>query len=164
MTPPSTDGEFMQTQDFGATAGGMGKVRARFFKHEKRDMVEISIIGDPNTVVRRVKPEDTHRFKMDWEAYESGKGEVEVPGTPLTEVPGVDTNQALAYKLRGVRVAEELAALDDAACRGIGMGALTHRNAAQNLLKAKQFDAMQKQMDDKPKRGPGRPPKDEQAA
>ena len=141
----------------------MSKVRAKFFKDDDgqhRDMVEISIIGDPNTLIRKVTPEDVQRFPRDWEAYQAGEAEVVVVGTPLTDVPGIDKGVSLALELKGVRTAEELAALVEAATKGLGMGMTTFAQSARLLLKAKQYDALE--ADTAPaRRGPGRPPKSE---
>lgn len=143
------------------------KLRASFFKDAdgKQDLVEIVIIGDPNTIVKKVAPEHVRTFPREWEAYQSGQTEIKVEGTPLTEVPGVDRNLALALKLKGVRTAEELAALDEAAATGLGMNMRTFVSSAKNLVKIKQYEkqeAAQAAMlaaveEDKPRRG--RPPK-----
>lgn len=138
------------------SVGGPGKVRPTFVREGDRDYVELKIIGDPNTVIEKVTPAHVQRWPREWEAYQQGKTEVEIKGTPLTDVPGIDRGQAMAYKLNNVRTAEELADLDDAACRGLGMGAMTHRKAAQMLLKLNALQAAQ--VDDEPKRR-GRPPK-----
>lgn len=143
------------------------KLRANFFKDVdgKRDLVEIVIIGDPNTLIKKVAPEHVKTFPREWEAYQSGQTEIKVEGTPLTEVPGVDRNLALALKLKGVRTAEELAALDEAAATGLGMNMRTFVSSAKNLVKIKAYEkqeAAQAAMlaaveEDKPRRG--RPPK-----
>ena len=138
----------------------LGNVRANFFKDDTsgRDMVEIKIVGDPNSLIRKVTPEDTQRFAKDWEAYQSGSTEVDVGGTPITEVPGVDRNMALALKLKGVRNAEELAELHEAAAKGLGMGVYTASKAAKQLIRLKELEAMQALVADARRRG--RPPKD----
>lgn len=117
----------------------MSKLRAKFFKDGNKDMVEVSIVGDPCTMIRRVKPQDETDFPHEWAAYFSGQGHVDVGGTPLTDVPGITAPMATAYRLKGVRNAEELAALDDAAIRTLGMNALAFRLAAQNLLAAREL-------------------------
>lgn len=144
-------------------AGGKGKLRATFFKDDAlgRDMVEIKMIGDPNTFIRKVTPEDVLKFPREWEAYQAGAKEVDVGGTPITEVPGVDRNLALALKLKGVRNAEELAALDEAAAKGLGMGIYTMSRTARLLIAAKRQEAMDALVETQVKRGPGRPPKSE---
>lgn len=143
--------------------GGKGKLRANFFKDDTtgRDMVVIKMIGDPNTHIRKVEPEDTVKFKADWDSYQAGEKEVDVGGTPITEVPGVDRNLALALKLKGVRNAEELAGLDEAAAKGLGMGMFTLAKTARLLLAAKRNEALAAVIEP-PKRGPGRPPKTDQ--
>ena len=146
------------------------KLRANFFKDVdgKQDLIEIVIIGDPNTLIKKVAPEHVKTFPREWEAYQSGQTEIKVDGTPLTEVPGIDRNLALALKLKGVRTAEELAALDEAAATGLGMNMRTFVSSAKNLVKIKAYEkqeAAQAAMlaaveEDKPRRG--RPPKVEE--
>jgi predicted RecB family nuclease len=68
-------------------------------------------------------------------------------------VPGIDKDKAMQLKLKGVRTAEELAALDDAACNAVGMGTLTFRKIARLLLQTKKLEAEAEM----PRRG--RPPK-----
>jgi hypothetical protein len=146
------------------------KLRANFFKDVdgKQDLIEIVIIGDPNTLIKKVAPEHVKTFPREWEAYQSGQTEIKIEGTPLTEVPGIDRNLALALKLKGVRTAEELAALDEAAATGLGMNMRTFVSSAKNLVKIKAYEkqeAAQAAMlaaveEDKPRRG--RPPKVEE--
>lgn len=140
--------------------GGTGKLRGKFFKDDMtgRDMIEIRAIGDPNSFISKVEPEHVVKFAREWEAYNQGKTEVDVGGTPIIEVPGVDRNLALALKLKGVRNAEELAALDESAAKNLGMGILTASKAAKNLVRMKELEAMQALMAEGPRRG--RPPKD----
>jgi hypothetical protein len=136
------------------------KVRAKFFKGETgHDYVEISIIGDPNTVLRKVGPEDTVRFPKEWESYQSQAGELPVTGTPLIEVPGIDNGAALGLRLKGVRTAEELAGLDESAAKALGHGIWTFCQNARNLLKLRDMEAMQDMVASAPRRG--RPPKAE---
>lgn len=140
-------------------SGGPGKLRGKFFKDDAtgRDMIEIRIVGDPSTLISKVQPEHVVKFAREWEAYQQGATEVDVGGTPITEVPGVDRNVALALKLKGVRNAEELAALDEAAAKGLGMGIFTMSKAAKQLVRLKELEAMQSMLADAPRRG--RPPK-----
>lgn len=134
------------------------KVRAKFFKGETGlDYVELSIIGDPNTVIRKVGPADTVRFPKEWEAYSAGNGELPVEGTPLTDIPGIDANVSLGLRLKGVRTAEELAGLDEGAAKALGMGMWTFCQNARNMLKLREMEAMQEMVAAAPRRG--RPPK-----
>jgi hypothetical protein len=144
----------------------MSKLRVKFFRDGDRDYAEVTIIGDPNTLIQKVDEWHVKTFPREWEAYQRDAGEVEVKGTPLTEVPGIDRNAALALKLKGVRVAEELAALDDGAAQGLGMGMMTFIKSARLLMKAKAAEAQLEVIAaaEQIKRGPGRPPKVEQAS
>lgn len=134
------------------------KVRPKFFKGENgRDYVEISIVGDTNTVVRKVGPEDTVRFAREWATYSENGSELPIEGTPLTDVPGIDNNAALGLRLKGVRTAEELAGLDEAAAKAMGMNGVTFWNGAKNLIKLRELEALQAIVAEAPRRG--RPPK-----
>lgn len=144
------------------------KLRANFFKDVdgKQDLVEIVVIGDPNTLIKKVTPEHVKRFPREWEAYQAGSTEVTVAGTPLTEVPGVDRNAALAMKLKGIRTAEELANLDEGAAVALGMNMRTFVKSAQNLVKLRKLEAAQALEEklnaleaDEPKPRRGRPPR-----
>lgn len=148
-------------------SGGPGKLRGKFFKDDVtgRDMIEIRIVGDPSTLISKVQPEHVVKFAREWEAYQQGNTEVDVGGTPLTEVPGIDRNLAMALKLKGVRNAEELAALDEAGSKNLGMGILTASKAAKNLVRMKELEAMQALMAEAPRRGrPPNPPKSDDIA
>lgn len=129
------------------------KVRAKFFKGESgRDYVEISIVGDPNTVIRKVTPADTEHYAKEWDAYNANGGELPVVGTPLTEVPGIDANAAVGLRLKGVRTVEELAGLDEAAAKSLGMGGLTFWNTAKQLIRIRELEALQAAVEAAPKR------------
>lgn len=139
----------------------MSRLRAKFFKDEDtaKDMIQISWVGEATSLIRKVTPADVNRFPSEWAAYESGQSEVEVVGTPLTEVPGIDKNLAMGLRLKGVRTVEELAALDEAASKGLGMGIFTFSKSARNLLAARELEAMKAMQAEAPRRG--RPPKTE---
>lgn len=141
----------------------MSNVRAKFFKSESgQDLVQISIIGDPCDIILKVEPNHLERFPQEWAAYKAGDKEIDYGGTPLIEVPGLDNNVAIAYKLKGVHNAEMLANLSDAAALGLGMGGLTLRNVARLLVEANKHnpEALKaaQAVPEAPKRK-GRPPK-----
>lgn len=119
-------------------------LRAEFYRDGKSDYISIGIIGDPNVYKGKVTPEDIRKFPREWEAYQKGRpADEEISGTPITEVPGITKQIAAQYKVNGIRTAEELAALNDMACSRVGLGALSHRKAAQLLIRAKQADALE---------------------
>jgi hypothetical protein len=130
------------------------KLRAKFFKDDDTglDMLEISWIGEGQTLIRKVTPEDVAKFPLEWQAHENGKGEVEIKGTSLLEVPGIDKGMAMALRLKGVRTAEELAGLDEASAKSLGMGVFTFGKAARNLLAAKRLEALEALQAEAPKR------------
>lgn len=152
-------------------------LRAEFFKDVdgQRDMVELKIVGDPNTLIKKVTPELAGRFPREWEAYQAKNEVIHVEGTSLLEVPGVDRNAAATLRMHGVRTAEELAALDEAQARALGLGGLTFWKAAKNLIKLQRLEKMEALMNAPvpesssfnsayEKRKPGRPPKTEETA
>ncbi len=141
----------------------VNKLRAKFFRDDEanRDMVEIRIIGDPNSLIRKVTPQDVERWPNEWNGYQAGKSELEVKGTPLMDVPGLDKGRAMSLKLQGVRTAEELAGLDEAAAKGLGLGTWTLVRVAKAFLAERRLEALEALTEDAPKRGPGRPPKSE---
>lgn len=133
------------------------KLRAKFFSSDSgQEYVEISAIGDPCTSIQKVTPRHIAQFAADWDAYKRDAKEIDPGGTPITEVPGVDKNLALGFRLKGVRNAEELAGLDEAAAKSLGMSGYTVWQAAKNLIKLKQLEAMQDLIQQAPRRG--RPP------
>lgn len=135
----AADMEFTET-----TTSARSNLRVKFNRMGKSDYIEISIIGDPNVFKGKVTPGDVMRFPKEWEAYQKGRAdEEEIAGTPITDVPGISNELAAKYKLSGVRTAEELANLNDMACSRIGLGTLTLRKAAKNLIRANQADALE---------------------
>ena len=88
-------------------------------------------------------------------------------------MPGVDRNAAATLKMHGVRTAEELAALDEAQAKALGLGGLTFWKAAKNLIKLRRLEKMEAIMaahdkKDEPETPPaprrGRPPKNTEEA
>jgi hypothetical protein len=118
-----------------AKAQAVSNVRAEFFRGPHgRDMVRIAIIGDPSVYEGRAEAAHLARFPREFAAYEAGRP-VEAPaGIPLEAVPGIVPAMAASWRGRGVRTAQELAALSDHAVKGLGLGALGARKAARELL------------------------------
>lgn len=131
----------------------MSKLRAKFFKDDAtgQDLLELTILGDPNTLIEKVTPKRVTQFPAEWAAYEQGKAEPEIVGTPMLDVPGMSREMAIGLKLKGVRTAEELAALDEAAAKGLGMGIMTLAKIARNMLAARKLEAIEA---DRPARRP----------
>lgn len=115
---------------------------ARFFRDGDRDMVEISFVGSKDTMVKRVGPEHMTRFREAWNAYCDGQPLTIRSGTPLSDVPGVDDKRADAFIKSNIHTAEELAALSDAQCQGVGHGTLTCRESARKVLATRHAEAM----------------------
>ena len=125
----------------------MSNVRAMFYNENKVDYVEISIIGDPSTVVRKVTEQDKQRFKSDWDGYKKAE-EVVVKGMPLTDVKGIGPQLAKKLERNGIRTAEELAETPDGALpRAVGMGGMTIRKEAQSMMNEKKQTAIDRIID-----------------
>lgn len=140
-------------------------LRVHFFFDGSKHMAEVtSVTDDKATNIKKVTPDLIKQFPREWEAYEKGLETIDVGGIPLDEVPGLDRNAVMGLRLKGVRNAEELAALSDSMLQQMGMGFLGWGRAARNLVKLKELEAMTAVMDEvKQKRGPGRPRKDDVA-
>lgn len=122
----------------------MSSLRAHFERNEDNGQVYIyiAIVGSKDVAVRKPTPEDLQQWSAEYAAFESGKGEEIRPGTPLTDVPGINSAAAKQYRAKNIHNAEELADLTDGACTALGMGVLTARNAAKNLLASHELAAL----------------------
>jgi hypothetical protein len=109
--------------------------RARFYRDESgRDMVEISFVGSKETLRKKVTPQHMAQFRDAWNAYCDGLPPGKRAGTPLTDVAGLGSELAESYVQRNVHTLEELAALNDGECQGLGHGTLTFREKARRML------------------------------
>jgi hypothetical protein len=113
---------------------------AKFFRRGEQDFVEISFIGAKDTLVERVQPTHMAQFRNEWDAYCDGRPMQRRAGIPLTDLPGLDEARAEGYIARNVHTLEELAALSDAQCQGIGHGTLTDRQGARKLVAQRQLE------------------------
>lgn len=112
---------------------------ARFYKDGDRDMVEIQNVGQKDTYIKRVTPDVMAKFRDEWNAYCDGVPLKKREGTPLTDVNGMTDKVAENYISQNVHTAEELAALSDAQCQGLGHGTLTLRASAKTLLEMRKM-------------------------
>lgn len=117
---------------------------AKFFRRGDVDYVEISFIGAKDTFVEKVQPSHMAEFRNEWDAYCDGRPITRRAGIALTELPGLDAEKAENYVVRNVHTLEELAALSDAQCQGIGHGALTDRQAARKLVAQREIESREK--------------------
>lgn len=113
--------------------------RAHFYKDENgRDMVEISFVGQKDTVVHYVSPQHMAQYKREWDAY-CDKQPLELRrGTPLSEL--FDEKSESKYVAVNIHNLEELAALNDLQCQGVGRGTMTDRENAQRKLAQNQYE------------------------
>ena len=117
---------------------------AKFFRRGEQDYVEISFIGAKDTFVEKVKPSHMAEFRNEWDAYCDGRPIERRDGIALTDLPSLDEVRAESYIARNVHTLDELAALSDAQCQGIGHGALTDRQGARRLVTQRQLESREK--------------------
>jgi hypothetical protein len=122
---------------------GNPHIKAKFFKEGNTDCVEVAIIGDPNIYHGRATPQDVARFPKEWEAYQAGLDLPTPEGTPLTDIPGFTQELERMYKMYGIHVVEQLATASDIAIQKLGIGSVTFRKHAQNLLSARMWEKAQ---------------------
>ena len=120
----------------------MSNLRTRFWNDKGHDWIEISIVGDPATVSRKVTDADKARFDVDWKAYRNAS-KVEIKGTPLTAILGVGPVLEKRLIASGVRTVEELAEVPDGSLpRGVGMGGFAVRKKAQEVIRNQRKEAI----------------------
>jgi hypothetical protein len=113
--------------------------QARFFRHKEKDYVEISFIGNPDTVVRKVTPDVMAQYRDQWNAYCDGVPLKQRKGTPLTDLKEISEERAAEFIRRNVHTLDELSVLNDAQCQGLGHGTIMLRKAAQALIAQRAF-------------------------
>ena len=120
----------------------MSNLRATFYKSEEGiDLVELKIIGDPNSVIYKVseKSEQLKKdFPKEWASFYKGKSPVKtIKTTNLDVLQTMSPRKIDALKLEGVESVEQLAELSDGACHGLGKGTLDYRKEAKEFLMEK---------------------------
>ncbi len=113
--------------------------QARFFRQKDKDYIEISFIGNPDTLIQKVTPELMARYRDEWNAYCDGTPMKQRPGTALTEIKEMTPERAAELIRRNVHNLEELAALNDHQCQGLGHGTMTLRRTAQGIVQMRKF-------------------------
>ncbi|MGI9345508.1 MAG: hypothetical protein ACR2PW_04505 [Gammaproteobacteria bacterium] len=120
------------------------EVRAKFFLDKKgNECVELAPIGDPRTlgtVIHRVsqRPDLVKAFPLEYEAHRQGldPSQIKMSGLPLEDL----VPPQMADKLRavGIRTVEHLANLSDSGLGALGMGAVSLRERAKEMVMPKQ--------------------------
>lgn len=113
---------------------------ARFFRDGNKDYVEISFIGNPDTVIQKVTPAIMAQYRDSWNAFCDGVPMRKREGTALTELSEITQEKAVDLIRRNVHNLEELAALTDHQCQGLGHGTMSLRKLAQALVGRRQFE------------------------
>ncbi len=108
--------------------------KARFFKDEGVDFIEISYVGSKDTMIHRVQPKHMAQYREEWNAFCDGSPIKPRPGTPLTDLPSIRELRVPHYVNQNIHNLEELAALSDGQCQALGHGTLTDREATRKLL------------------------------
>lgn len=116
-------------------------MHARFHKDANgSDRVEISMAGTKDTVVTEVTPDVMAQYREEWNAYCDGRPLTQRPGSPLTDIPGMNEDRLKHYLHMNVHTLEELAALNDIQCQGVGHGVMTERKTARTILTTRQAE------------------------
>lgn len=151
------------------------------------DMIEIRQFGEKDSTKREVTQADQYRFPQQWAAYQAGRQQVQ-EGTPLDLLFPKNPEVVATLKANNIHTIQALAAVPDSVSLPfIG----EHRGKAKTFLegidKGKGFHALEKKLEDaelrnmeledrlkaleaklrsvddeeEPRRGPGRPRKEE---
>tara|TARA_R100000781_G_scaffold18090_1_gene14145 strand:- start:42 stop:437 length:396 start_codon:yes stop_codon:yes gene_type:complete len=120
----------------------MSNLRATFYKSEEGiDLVELKLIGDPNSVIYKVseKSEQLKKdFPKEWASFYKDKSPAKtIKTTNLDILECMSKRKIDALKLEGVESVEQLAELSDGACHGLGKGTLDYRKEAKEFLMKK---------------------------
>jgi hypothetical protein len=102
----------------------------------KFDLVEIKLIGDPNTVIYKMKDKE-EQIKQEFpdDYYKNKKPKVqEKKETPLSKLKSLNRNKKKFFEMEGITSIEQLAELSDGACHGLGKDVLDHRKEAKQFL------------------------------
>lgn len=118
-----------------------GNRRINIFRDptNKFDLVEIKLIGDPNTVIYKMKDKEEQikqEFPNEYNAYYKSKKPVKntKKETPLTKLKSLNINKKKFFEMEGITSIEQLAGLSDGACHGLGKDVLDHRKEAKKFL------------------------------
>ena len=116
----------------------------------KFDLVEIKLIGDPNTVIYKMKDKEEQikqEFPNEYNNYYKNKKSVsnEKKETPLTKLKSLNKGKKKFFEMEGITSVEQLADLSDGACHGLGKDVLDCRKQARNYL-AKEHDIKPQQI------------------
>ena len=102
-------------------------------------LVEIKLIGDPNTVIYKMKDKEEQikqEFPSEYNAYYKNKKPIsnEKKETPLTKLKSLNKGKKKFFEMEGITSVEQLADLSDGACHGLGKDVLDCRKQARNYL------------------------------
>ena len=129
-----------------------GNRRINIFKDStnKFDLVEIKLIGDPNTVIYKMKDKEEQikqEFPNEYNAYYKNKKPISngKKETPLTKLKSLNKGKKKFFEMEGITSVEQLADLSDGACHGLGKDVLDCRKQARNYL-AQEHDIKPQQM------------------
>lgn len=101
-------------------------------------MISIAVPGQLDVVKRPAWDADYRRFPKLWKAFQEGQTTPEA-GTPLSVWPQVTVVQVKELNYRGIRTVEQLAAVSDVDCTGMGMFSLRQR--ARDFVEAAKGNA-----------------------
>lgn len=99
-------------------------------------VLRTKIAGSVDVSVVPVKPHNQadlkRRFPDAWDAFQGQ--EIEVVGTPISELEGINPDKAQVYMLNGIQTIEQMADAGDHVVEQLGFGARKLRLKAQEQL------------------------------
>jgi len=120
------------------------------------EFIRIMKPGDRDNIVERpVTEDDRMRFKTRYDRWKAGEHMDGVVGTPLDELPFVDSAQREEFKFYGIRTVEQLVGMPDGtAARFPGVRAIQHRAEVYLAAAEKKapFEAIHKEMAERDQR------------
>lgn len=84
-------------------------------------MIEVLIPGSRDVVHRKVKEEDKHRFKRQYDAFVASSAE-QVQGTPINQFPFISAGQRRELEYLNIFTGEQLVNMPDGLIDRIGAG------------------------------------------
>lgn len=103
--------------------------------YKEVDWIVIRVPGSRDTVERKVRESDKMRFPKQWAAFQAGKSQEAVVGTPLSAWPGVTRAQVEEFAFFGVKTVEQLAEMPDQHLQKF-MGGQALRQRAKDFIAA----------------------------
>jgi hypothetical protein len=115
-----------------------GQLKIRFVPNGEEDWIEFARMDQSKDVLfRPAQQKDIEKYPQLWSVYSSHRPKSIVDGTALTELPGLTSEIAMQFRLKGLFTVEQLEGLDDYAAAGLGASGRMYRDIAKLFLISK---------------------------